>query len=129
MSLFGDVDVQSAEDDPYFIPDSSYPAFLTDVKVGPTKNGDKTGMTITYKISEGDFEGREVTEWKYLPEQMETVEEKRAMSFLKSRLLDLGIPAERVNEVQADDLIGREVIIAIKNKNGYTNIRNVQLVD
>jgi hypothetical protein len=58
-----------------------------------------------------------------------SAEELRSMSFLKQRLLDLGVPSERINEVKPDDLIGSKVIVAVKNKNGYTNVVKLTKVD
>lgn len=135
MSLFGELDVQSAEEIDYTVPDNTYPAFVFDVKVGMTKGNPtenkpkKLGMTLIYKISEGEYEGRQVQEWKQIPEPADpknlTEDEKRSLSYLKTRVLSLGIPEERVNDVQPDDLIGREVVITLVSKGEYQNVRKV----
>lgn len=132
-SLFGELDVASAEDDPFAIPDNTYDCFLTDVKVGPTKDKSKTGMTLVFTISEGEHANKKIQEWKRIPTPADPKnlddEDKRSLSFLKARLLDLGVPAERVNTVSPDDLIGKRVYVSVKNNNGYTNVKKVVLAD
>src|SRR6476469_8152494 len=100
MSLFGELDVASAEDDPFSVPAGMYESYLTSVKVGPTKAGDKVGMSLEYTINGGDHAGKKVTEWKEIPRPSDpknpSAEDKRAMSFLKQRMLNLGIPEARI---------------------------------
>lgn len=129
MSLFGELDVQSADDLDYTIPDNAYPAFVFDVKVGPTKNKDKVGMTIIYKISEGEYAERTVQEWKQIPQPADpknlTQDESRALSYLKARMESLGVPTDKINSVTPDDLIGTEVVITLVTKGEYQNVRKV----
>jgi Protein of unknown function (DUF669) len=133
-SLFGDLDVASAEDNPFKIPDNSYAAFVSDVKVGPTKDGSKQGMTIHYEISQGDHMGKSVREWKHIvqpanPKQL-TSDEARSASFLKQRLTSLGIPADRMNKVTPEDIIGSRVVIRVQeDANGYAQVKNVEPLD
>ena len=130
--MFGDLDLENAQDDPFAVPDNSYVAYLTDVKVGPTKNGDKVGMTLEYTIDEGPHGGKKITEWKQIPQPADpknpSDDEARSMSFIKQRMLSLDVPADKINEVKPDDLIGTKVVVAVKNKGGYTNVRSVQVV-
>jgi len=134
MSLFGELDVQSAEEIDYTIPDNVYPAFVFEVKVGMTRGGNgktpKLGMTLIYKISEGEYADRQVQEWKQIPQPEDpknlSEDEKRSLSYLKSRILSLGIPEERVNSVQPEDLIGTEVVITLVTKGEYQNVRKVE---
>lgn len=129
MSLFGDLDIASADDDPFAIPDNTYDCYLTDVKVAPTKNGDKTGMTLIYTIDDGAHKGKQIQEWRRIPDAAHPQEDdERAKSYLKSRMLSLGVPENRINSVTADDLIGAHVHVTVKNSNGYTNVRKVALV-
>lgn len=133
MSLFAGLDLESAADDPFAIPDGTYDAVISEVKVGPTKDGSKTGMTTIFKIDDDESEhnGKTASRWLLIPEvadpQNPTPDEAKALSFLKSHLLACGIPAERVNDVSADDLVGTNVTITIKNKDGYVNIRKVEV--
>lgn len=131
MSLFGDLDVASANDDPFKIPPNTYNCTVTAVKVGPTKAGDKVGMTLVYTIQDGEFAGDDITEWKEIPQPADpqnlTKEESRALSFLKQRLLNLEVPEDKMNSVSDDDLVGMEVYVTTKEgKNGYTNVQKVE---
>ena len=137
MGLFGDVDVASASDDPFKVPSGVYQAILSDVEVKPTNDKSKVGMTLIFTLegNEGDeaeHNGKQVREWKEIPTPADpknlSPDDKRAMSFLKSRLLDLGIPEDRVNSVEPDDLKGKEVTIQVKEKGEFTNINKVTLL-
>jgi hypothetical protein len=134
MGLFGELDVESAADDPFEVPPNVYNALLTEVKVGPTKDQTKVGMTLVFKIqSEDEHNGKLVREWKHIPQPADphnlSAEDQRSLSFLKSRLMDLGIPAAKVNEVEPDDLVGKEVTITVKlGKNNFTNVSKVTLL-
>lgn len=134
MSLFEGLDVASAADNPFEIPANTYLTTITSVASGPTRNEDKVGMTITYTIQEGDYAGDDITEWKQIPTPADphnlTKEEKRSLSFLKMRLLELGVPEDRINSVSEDDLVGLDVYVTTKEgKNGYTNVQKVELVN
>lgn len=134
MSIWGDLDVEAAADDPFAVPNNTYRAVLTDAKVGPTKAGDKVGLTITWTInSEDEHNGKMITEWKQIPQPVDpknlTDEEKRTTSFLKKRMLDLGIPPERINSVTPDDLVGRDCMVSVVNKDNYVNVRKVILIE
>lgn len=133
MSLFGELDVASAADNPFAIPANTYLCTITAVSVGLTRAEDKVGMTLVYTIQEGDFEGEDISEWKEIPSPADpqnlTRDEKRALSFLKMRLLELGVPENRINSVTEDDLIGLDVYVTTKDgKNGYVNVNKVELV-
>ncbi len=136
MGLFGELDVQSAADDPFKVPANVYEATVTDVEVKPTQDNSKVGMTIIYTVTadsaEGEHVGKTVREWKQIPQPADpkklSADDKRAMSFLKSRLLDLGIPENRINTVEPGDLIGKDVTIQVKEgKNDFMNVAKVTL--
>jgi hypothetical protein len=131
-SIFGALDIESAQNDPFKVDDGTYHATVTGAKVAPTNAGDKIGLTITYKITdEGDMEGKDVKEWQNIPQpadpQNPTTEEKRSASYLKARLLALGVPADGMNKMQPEDLLGTDVIITVAEKDGYTNIKKLVL--
>lgn len=146
MSLFGDLDVESAEDNPWFKPDGVYECYLHSVKVGATKAGDKMGMTLEYKIASGPKVGRIINEWKWVPtpnqvqgykslspkdgqEKDDEFGEKasQAVSYLKARMKDFGIPSDRINSITSQDLLDLELHlnVTIQNKNGSENVRAV----
>lgn len=121
MSLFGDAAGHIANaPEPGTIPDATYRAFVFDVTpVKPTKDGTKQGLTIIYRISEGDYEGEDVREWKQVPQvspgATPDVKEQKAFGYLRARFTDLGVPAERMGSVEADDLVGKKVLVTVKN--------------
>jgi len=134
MGLFGDLDVASAKDNPNEIPPNTYHCVVTKVATAPTRNGEKLGMTITYKILSGDYEGKSFTEWKEIPQPVDprnpTKDEERAISFIKQRLVSLGIPSDQMNSLKPDDLIGIEADVSVieNPKNPlYPQVRRVSL--
>lgn len=131
MGLFGDLDVKSAEDNPWFVPSNVYKADLFKAEVKDGKNG--KGLTLTYKISEGQHKGKTVSEWKDIPSPADpdnlTEEEEKARSYLKMRLKSLGIPEARMNDVEPEDLMGLAVIVTVKVNGEYSNVNKVELAD
>jgi hypothetical protein len=154
-NLFGDLDVESAEDNPWIKPDGTYHCYLTKVSVGLTKNQDKRGMNLEYTIVEGPKKTRKIKEWKWVPSSAqvkgydsleplsqlnidgmvsdEDLAEKaaNAVSYLKARLKDFGIPSDKMNSIQSQDLMDLELDlnITIRNKNGNENIVNIALYE
>lgn len=129
MGLFGDLDVKSAEDNPWFVPSNTYKADVFSVEVKDGKNG--KGLSIVYKISEGDHKGKTVSEWKNIPskEEADTEEGKKAASYLKMRLASLGVPEARMNDVEPADLTGTAVIVTVKVNGEYSNVNKVELAE
>lgn len=140
MSIFGDLDLAAAADDPFAVNDGTYGAILTECTAGPTKKGDKKGMTFTYTIDESEdtaMMGRKIVEWLEIPTPADpqnlTSEEQTKASRLKARLLSLGVPQERINYVTTGDLLGTSCVIRLvtteKNGNSYQNVRELRLRD
>lgn len=129
--LFDELDVAGAEDNPWSIPDSTYPGVVNDLDVKKNAKGNM-GMTFKYKVTEGEYAGREITEYKRLPhssdaEQLDAAAKSRAASYIKQRLASLGIPEERMNGVTKDDLIGIECYVSTKMNGEYINVRDITL--
>lgn len=131
MGLFGDLDVASAEDNPWLVPSNTYEADV--FKVELKEKDDKKGLVFTYKISSGEHEGKQVSEYKNIPTPVDpknpTPEEKTAASYLKMRLASLGVPESRMNTVEPNDLQGLPVVITVKVNGEYTNVTRVELRD
>ena len=131
MGLFGDLDVSSAEDNPWMVPANTYEADLYEVEVKPNKLGTKTNLVLTYKIASGDHMGKTVTEYKQVPNPADpnnpTPEEKKAASYIKQRLSTLGVPESRMNTVEVNDLVGTPVTIKVTVDGEYTNVARVEL--
>ena len=130
MGLFGELDVASAEDNPWAVPANTYEANVFEVAVKTDKN-DHQGLAINYKISSGDHEGKQVSEWKTIPTPADpknpTPDEKKAMSYLKMRLSSFGVPESRMNSVDINDLLGTPVTIKVTINGEYTNVARVEL--
>lgn len=127
-SIFGDLDIASAEDNPFEIAPGTYQATISDVSVRPTKAGDKTGLIIEYTITDENETGKKVSEWKEIPAKG-SKNEATAASFLKLRLSSLGIPENRMNSLQTDDLMNLDVVVSVKKNGEYTNVVKVALDD
>lgn len=148
MSLFGDLDVASANENPFWKDDGTYRCQVSGAEIKTSnKNGSK-GLALKYNISEGPKKGQFIQEWKPIPfvweiNGYETEQEmndrvnyddeiasraQRNLSFLKARLKDFGLPPEKMNTLEAKDLLELpELDVTIKNENGRENVKGVQL--
>lgn len=130
MGIFGDLDVASASDNPWAVPANTYEANVYTAEVKRDKN-EALGLELIYKISSGDHEGKTVREWKIIPEPADpknlTADENKAASYLKMRLLSLGIPESRMNSMDVNDILGTEVVIKVTVNGEYTNVARVEL--
>ena len=133
MGIFGDLDLDTVASDPFKVEDGTYEADVTGATVGETAKGDKIGLTIKYTITDGDSPmfGRSITEWQHIPQPSgePTPQELRSASFLKSRLISLGVPENEMNSMQPEDLLGISVVVTVREKDGYTNITRLILAD
>lgn len=114
MGMFGDLDVENAED--LNLKPDTYSCIVSSAEVGPTKDGKKTGLNLQYSINSGHKKGTAIFEWQRIPsesdEPAQTAEEKaRSASYLKARMLSLGILESDINETEPKDLIGLEVLV------------------
>lgn len=133
MGLFEELDIASAKDNPWEIPNNTYRCLVTDVVVKKNQS-DNMGMTFYYTIQDGEQKGLKVSEYKRMPhptdaEPLDKADADKALSYIKMRLASLGIPEERMNSVEKDDLIGIECFVTTKQNGQYTNVNNVTLQD
>ena len=140
MGLFGDNDIAGAED--LGVKDGTYEGIVSNVTTTANKN-DETMMNLilSYDLEDVPFP---VREWKSFPHpdyadelqwddtnrdekgNTEKSRKKRAKSFMKERLRSLGVPQERMNSLDPDDLIGLPVVVTIKKgDNGYAQVVRV----
>lgn len=131
MGLFDELDIASASDNPWVIPDNTYPAVVSDLEVKANKDGNYA-MYFKYNVTEGEHKGFEVSEYKRLPSSKDATplseaEKNKAMSYIKQRLASLGIPEARMNSVTKEDLVGIECYISTQVKNDFVNVRTVTL--
>lgn len=147
MSIFGELDVASANENPFFKPDGKYISKLTKAEVRYSKSGNK-GMPLEYTIMEGQKQGKTINEWKAIPEVWETQgyptkddyaaetkysdkikeDAERNLAFLKQRLKQFGFAAEEMNAITPEQLLELPWLeIEIKNAGGQERIYNIEI--
>ena len=120
MGFLADLGLDTIESDPNAIPDNKYPAFVYDAKVVKYKDTSKgQALVLTYKIADGAHKGKTVDEWK----SCNPFDDARQKGFLKQRLVGIGIPESKINDLDPDDLKGLPVTITTKKNGEYTNVR------
>lgn len=147
--IFGDLDVASANENPFFKPDGKYICRVTAATVRRSKAGNK-GMPIEYTIQEGEKEGKKINEWKPVPEPWELEgyatdddfkeeinfsaklkeDAERNLSFLKQRMKQFGFSTEEMNTVTPEDFLNLPLLeVELKNHNGQERIWSVEVYD
>lgn len=136
-SIFGDLDLTAAADDPFKVENGTYLAFVKEAEVKLSQKGNR-GLNITYEIAGNgnDGDGKTIKEWKNIPDAKDaasdeeggSAEGRRSASFLKQRLLSLGVAPESVNKVKVSELVGTKVVITVgENNQGYSSVNKVEL--
>jgi hypothetical protein len=129
--FLNDLGLDAVSADPNHIADGKYRAFVFNAEVRNKKNSEINSLVLTYKIApEQKHAGQSQQEWfDLLPASATGDNAEFKRSYLKKRILSLGIPESKINEVNPGDLIGIEVAITIVHKNGYQNVGNLELVN
>jgi hypothetical protein len=148
MSIFNDLDVASASDNPFYKDDGTYTCVVSGAEIKTAKkNGDK-GLALKYSIVEGEKKGQFINEWKPIPfswnlngyptadDEKNTVnydaeiagKAQRSLSFLKARLKDFGFAPEKMNTLEPKDFLELpKLLVTIKNENDRENVKGVEL--
>lgn len=147
MSIFGDIDVASANENPFFKPDGKYLCKVTNATVRRSNKGNK-GMPIEYTIQEGEKQGKKINEWKPVPEPWElegyeSEEDQKAevnfsaklketserdIAFIKQRMKQFGFANDEMNSVKPEDFLSLPLLeVEIKNVNGQERIWSVEI--
>lgn len=115
--------------------DGTHRCFVVKSEVRTKKDGSKSWV-FSYKVAEGEPQaGKVKDEWRPIPNVRDGkfVTEKDATnaSWLKQRLISLGVPESRVGTVTPADVQGTEVYITLKtttnNSGTFQNVTNVKL--
>lgn len=123
--FLNDLGLDEVNADPNYIADGKYRAFVYNSEVR-TKKDDSKSWVLSYKIApDQKHAGQVQQEWFDLAPKGDNAELKR--SFLKRRVLSLGVPESKIGSVQPNDLIGLEVSITIKHSGSYQNVGTVEL--
>lgn len=127
MGLFDGVDVDFDEVQEYSagLAPGTYSSIVSNVTTEEKDSG--TYLVITYTVTEGPSQGKTHREYnRIIKGQPQTEQEINNMRFIKTRMLSLGVPAERINSVEPEDIEGTEVALTVdKQKN---NPRYMQVV-
>lgn len=126
--FLNDLGLENVEADPNHIADGKYPAFVYNSEVR-TKKDQTRSWVITYKIAPDSprHAGQQQQEWFDLEPKGENADLKR--SFLKRRVLSLGVPESKINSINPADLIGIKVALTIVHRGQYQNVGTVEVLD
>lgn len=148
MSLFGELDVASANDNPFYKEDGQYTCVVSGAEIKTSRKDGAKGLALKYTIVDGEKKGQFINEWKPIPFSWNlngyaTEEDEkntanydaeiagnaaRSLSFLKSRLKDFGFPPEKMNTLEPKDFLNLpNLVVSIKNENGRENVKGVDL--
>ena len=135
--FLNDLKLSSVSPDPNYMPEGKYPAIVSKLQVKKNEEKNTSALIITYKITHHDPEnqGKLKTEFKQLPhvdpetgEISKDEDSARNASYLKQRLLSLGVPDDaQMDQLSQDDLLGTPVWITLVKSGDYTNVRGVEL--
>lgn len=121
--------------DPNRVTEGKHHAFVYEAKVMDlTARGKGKSLVITYKMAGDDQDsGKTVDEWRGIPVvsadgQFASDKDRNNASWLKRRLIDLGVPEDKINDIQPNDLVGTEVYVTFKNNGAYQNVSKVEVV-
>lgn len=123
--FLNDLNLDQTEADPNYISDGPHPGFIFDSKVVTKKDGNKSWV-LTHKVAPEDtkFAGRIQDEWYPITNATE-----QNKSWLKRRVLSLGVPESQVGSFSPADVIGLAVLFSIRHKDSYQNVVDVVLRD
>lgn len=132
--FFADLGLDEAPDNPNYVPDGKYHAYLFGLKPfkKQTEEGTKRKLIFTYKIDDpnadmrssgrGNYNGKKVDVWRDANKE----DDPDIKAWLKRDLKALGVPESRMNSLKFSDIQGERVLIKIKNNNGYTNVNAIE---
>lgn len=126
--FLNDLGLENVEADPNYINDGTYPAFVFSSEI-KTKKDQSKAWVLTYKIAPDSpkHAGQQQQEWFDLAPKGENAEIKK--SFLKRRVLSLGVPEAKIDSINPADVVGIKVAMSIVHRNGYQNVGNVTVDD
>lgn len=131
VSLFGKLDIEHVNDDPFFIEPNTYHAICTDATVKESDTGDHA-LIIKWQIDEpgSDYHEKTLTDYFTLVdpdlewEELDATQ-KDKVKFLKRRLRRaFGVKEADLNEVKPSELISREAMIEVVEGKGKVGTKN-----
>jgi hypothetical protein len=135
LSEFG-IDANEIELPSYDLEDGIYDFEVGNVYVknGSQAHPDRSWIIMEYIVGDSGTRKSELFELPKDPQKM-TDKEAQRIGYYISRLVDLGIPREKVNDVDGEDLIGIRGTLTLYSQTGrganagklYQNIKNVRV--
>jgi hypothetical protein len=138
MGFFSDLNtdfISDAEEVGFSDPDNGlyqYEVIGGELQRGTKKDPNALGFIIKYSLTNDSVTDKKYSEYFGVPQPSDprnpTDREKQQASFLKARLVSLGVAPDKINSMDADDLIGAEgTLRIITNKGGYKQVRDLKL--
>lgn len=149
-NLWGDIDFDEVQDDPFFKPDDTYRCRITEAVQRKTNAGNPA-ISITYTILRGEYATQRIQEFKTFPfpwqlkgfnskedwENEENFDQKlkvsagRQMSFIKQRMRDFGFDPKEMNRINPKKLLALPPmdVTMVHGKENRENVRGVLLVN
>lgn len=134
LSEFG-IDATEIEAPSYDLEDGIYDFEVGNVYVknGSQAHPDRSWIIVEYLVGDNGVKKSELFELPKDPQNM-TDREIQRLGYYVSRLMDLGVPREKVNDVDGEDLIGIRGTLTLYSQSGkganagklYQNIKNVR---
>jgi hypothetical protein len=131
--FLNDLGLDNVEADPNYISDGDHPGFVFDSKVVTKKDNTKSWV-LTFKVApeDTDYAGKTQDEWyslSVLKDGALAAPSAQQKSYLKKRVLSLGVPESKVATFDPAEVIGTAVFFGIRHRNGYQNVGEVRLRD
>lgn len=131
MGLFDDFagDWGSIPDPVIGLPEGTHQCMISAMAMEDKDSGKYLTITYTCTDDASQYKGRNHKEFKrYVVGAPQNEQDVQAMSYIKQRLADLGVPPEKMSTITADDLVGMEVALTLvpqRNNPAYRNVTRV----
>lgn len=115
------------------VPAGIYGATVAKIEDGIAQKGKSAGkhqLIIDYTITDADDEkwiGKPVREFKTYTLPNEPGYDPRGLGYIKSRFMDLGMPKGFKGQPDPENFLGVDVILTLVEKDGYVNVRKVEV--
>lgn len=137
MGLFDELeeDFHDVDEPQQGIPAGTYEAMVSAIEVEEKPEAKRPGkyLVFSYTVTEeGPYKGMTQKEWKHtIQGRAKDDADRQDLAYLKQRLANLGVPEERMNSVEVDDIVGTEIAMTLvdqKNNPQYRNVSRISLL-
>jgi len=123
MSIFSDVNFDEGSDNPFGLESGDYDVVVSEAKIERSEKGN-LGLWVTFSAENG----KSIRKWTTMPESDQEEEtRKRNTSFLRLLLKQLGVPQDRWNQLDPEDLVGIEarIIVVPQKDSDYFQVKKI----